>query len=313
MRRTTVAFLALCLIWGSTWLFIKLGLRDLPPLSFAGLRFVLAVAILWGVIVVRRVPLPTTAREWGFLAVTGFLQFTLDYGLLFWGEQHTSSGLAAVLQATIPAFGLVFAHVMLPDDRLTTRKVIGVGLGILGVAVIFSDQLRTEGRDAFWGSVAIVGAGAAVALANVMVKRRGRFHHPTVLSAVQMLFGLIPLLVVGFWLEGSPLSFRWTPLAWVSLVYLAIVGSVAAFLIYYWMLQRMDVTKTMLIPLVTPIIAVALGMATLGERLTWRLALGTIAIVGGVAWILRTRPAASPDVSDPLAGEAAAQPNSHTL
>jgi drug/metabolite transporter (DMT)-like permease len=299
VSRSGAAFLSLCLIWGSTWLFIKLGLRDLPPISFAGLRFVLAAAILWAVVLMRGVPLPRRARDWGFLAVTGILQFTLDYGLLFWGEQRTSSGLAAVLQATIPAFGLVFAHFMLPDERLTLPKVSGVVLGILGVGLIFSDQLAAEGREALRGSVAIVAAAASVALANVLVKRRGRDFHPAVISAVQMLFGLVPLLAVGFALEGSPLSFHWTPLAWVSLVYLAIVGSVVAFLIYYWLVQRMDVTKTMLVPLVTPVIAVLLGMATLGERLTWRMALGTAAIVSGVAWIMRSRSTTRPDGPKP--------------
>ena len=192
-----------------------------------------------------------------------------------------------MLQATIPAFGLVLAHAMLPDDRLTVPKVIGVALGILGVAFIFSDQLETGGQDALWGSAAIVGAAAAVALANVLVKKSGRRYQPTVISAVQMLFGLIPLLVVGYWTEGSPFRFHWTPLAWISLLYLAVVGSVVAFLLYYWLVQRMDVTKTMLIPLVTPVIAVALGMATLGERITWRLGIGTLAIIGGVGWIFR--------------------------
>ena len=134
MPLAVAVWCVLCLIWSSTWLFIKLGLADLPPLSFAGIRFVVAASVLWGIIAIRRSPLPKGLRAWGFLAVTGFLAFSLNYGLLFWGEQRTSSGLAAVLQATIPAFGLAIAHLLLPADRMTVPKVLGVSLGIAGVA-----------------------------------------------------------------------------------------------------------------------------------------------------------------------------------
>lgn len=275
-------WLVLCLIWSSTWLFIKLGLADLPPVSFAGLRFVVASLVLWGIVAIRRPPLPKDARAWRFLALTGFLAFSLNFGLLFWGEHRTSSGLAAVLQATIPAFGLVVAHVLLPADRMTPPKVLGVGLGIAGVAVIFSDRATLAGPEALPGALAIVGGAFAVALSNVLVKARGGSFDPVILAAVQMSFGLVPLVAAGFVLEGSPFAFRWTPRALLSLLYLALVGSVVAFLLFYWLLRRMDVTKVLLIALVTPVLAVALGAAVLGEHLGARAFLGTALILGGV-------------------------------
>jgi drug/metabolite transporter (DMT)-like permease len=275
-------WLVLCLIWGSTWLFIKLGLADLPPVSFAGIRFVVAAAVLWAIVAIRRTALPKGARAFAFLALTGFLVFSVNYGLVFWGEARTSSGLAAVLQATIPAFGLVLSHALLPSDRMTPPKVLGVALGIAGVAVIFSDRAALAGSDALRGGAAIVGSAFAVALANVLVKARGASFDPVILSAVQMTFGLVPLVAAGFVLEGSPLSFRWTPRALVSLLYLALVGSVVAFLLFYWLLRRMDVTKVLLISLVTPVLAVALGAAVLGERLGARAFLGTALILVGV-------------------------------
>ena len=104
--KSRLVWLLLCCIWGSTWLFIKLGLKDLPPLTFAGISFVIAAIILFSLIAVRRVPLPNKKRDWTLLAVTGVLSFSLNYGLVFWGEQYISSGLAALLQSTLPAFGL---------------------------------------------------------------------------------------------------------------------------------------------------------------------------------------------------------------
>src|SRR5919205_2346351 len=154
--KARVVFLILCCIWGSTWLFIKLGLRDLPPATFAAARFLLASSILFAIAKARRVALPRERSEWSLLLKTGVLAFTLNYGLVFWSEQHISSGLAALLQATIPAFGMLIAHAYLPGERLNARKMAGVLLGVAGVGVIFSNQLASEGGHALAGSVAIV-------------------------------------------------------------------------------------------------------------------------------------------------------------
>ena len=131
--KSRIVWLLLCCIWGSTWLFIKVGLRDLPPISFAAIRFLIAVLFLAAIIAVRKLTLPRSAKDWWMLAGTGVLAFALNYGLIFWGEQYISSGLAALLQATIPAFGLVFAHLHLPAERMTPLKLVGVILGIAGV------------------------------------------------------------------------------------------------------------------------------------------------------------------------------------
>lgn len=282
-------WLLLSLIWGSTWLFIKLGLEDLPPFTFAGIRFVIAAIILSIVIAIRRRPLPRAMRDWGLMAVTGLLAFSVNYGLLFWGEQRTTSGLAAILQTIIPVFGLVIAHLYLPEERITLRKLGGVALGIIGVGLIFSNQVAAEGKSAFWGSVAIVIGALGVAYSNVLVKARARHLDSAVLAAGQMVFGLIPLLLIGTIAEGNPLKLHWTPLALFSLLYLALVGSSIAFLLFYWLVKNMDVTKTMLIPLVTPLIAVTLGMWTLNERLTWQIVVGGVVIMSGIGLNIKRR------------------------
>ena len=139
--KSRVVWLLLCLIWGSTWLFIKLGLDDLPPFTFAGIRFVIASAILFAIIKARRLTLPRTRADWILLAVTGVLSFSLNYGLLFWGEQYISSGLAALLQATIPAFGFVFAHVYLPGERMLPVRELWWGAPLWWLAPPAQQQL----------------------------------------------------------------------------------------------------------------------------------------------------------------------------
>jgi drug/metabolite transporter (DMT)-like permease len=284
--KSRLVWLILCGIWGSTWLFIKLGLEDLPPLTFAGIRFLIASTILFSLIAARRLSLPRARRDWILLAATGVLSFSLNYGLLFWGEQYISSGLAALLQATIPAFGLVFAHFYLPGERLTTTKIIGVVMGVLGVAVIFSNQLSMAGPRALAGSAGLVLSSICVSYSNVLVKARGQNLNPAILAAGQMFFGLIPLLLIGVPLEGNPFHYHWTGMAIFALFYLAIVGSVIAFLLYYWLVHRIDVTKTMLISLVTPVIAVALGIVVLREELSWRMFMGGAMIISGIGLVV---------------------------
>ena len=284
--KARLVWLILCGIWGSTWLFIKLGLADLPPITFAGIRFVIACTILFSLIRIRRIALPRARADWILLAVSGILSFGLNYGLVFWGEQYITSGLAALLQATLPAFGLVFAHFHLPSERLSWKKIGGVVLGVCGVGVVFSNQLVVSGRQALAGCVALVLSAMFAAYSNVLVKTYGRHLNPAVLSAGQMLFGLLLLLTVGIPLEGNPFRFHWTPMAVIAMLYLAIVGSVVAFLLYYWLVLNMDVTKSMLIALVTPVVAVILGMMVLNEEFGWRTLAGGAMIILGIGFIV---------------------------
>src|SRR5688500_16114700 len=122
-----IIWLILCLIWGTTWIFIKIGLNEgLPPISFAAARFLLAVLILAFIIKIQQIPLPNSWRDWRLIILTGILQFSVNYSLVFWSEQYISSGLAAVLQAMITVFGLVLAWIHLPNERITGLKIIAV-------------------------------------------------------------------------------------------------------------------------------------------------------------------------------------------
>jgi len=134
--------------------------------------------------------------------------------------------------------------------------------------------------------VAVVLSSVVVAYSNVLIKARAKHIDPVIMAAGQMLFGLIPLLVVGISLEGNPVYYRWTIRAVVSLVYLAVVGSVIAFVLYYWLVRKIDVTKSMLISLVTPVVAVIVGMIVLGEKLNWRTLLGGAMIIFGIGFIV---------------------------
>ena len=155
-RLPLLVWLSLCAIWGSTWLGIKLGLRDLPPITFAGIRFALAALLLGAIVLIRRIRQPLTARDWRLLAYTGFLTITVNYALVFWGEQYISSGLAALLSATVPLFGLPLAHWYLASEPISWAKIAGILLGLVGVAIVFSGELGVGGPLALWASVGII-------------------------------------------------------------------------------------------------------------------------------------------------------------
>ena len=288
--RVVLVWVLTCLIWGTVWLFIKIGLRDLPPLSFAGLRLFVALCVLLPLLALRRTPLPRTRRQWALIVSTGFLLLGANYALLYWGARHISSGLTAVLQAATPAFGLVFARKLLPGERVTPAGLASLALGVAGVGVIFSDQLRVAGWPALLGSAAVAAGAALVALAYVLVKARGAGLPPTTLMAGQMFCGMIPLLAFGFATEGGPASFRWTPAAAASLLYLALAGSLAGFWLNYWLLRRMDAMKVLLMSIPEPLIAVLLGALVLGERLTRQTALGGALVLLSVWLALKRRP-----------------------
>ncbi len=283
------AYLTLCVVWSSTWLAIKVGLADLPPISFAGIRFLIAFLVLI-LVSLGRVPLlPKTRADWLLLAITGVIMFAINYGLLFWGELHVSSGLAAVLQATIPVFGMIFAHWLLPDEPLRWQQLGGAVLAIGGIGLICSRLFGHSGIMAFWGGLGISLGGAGAAFSNVLLKRRALQLAPAMIAAWQMIFGTIPLLSLGIFLEGNPLRFHWSGRAVFCLLYLAIIGSSLTFLLLYWLLPRLTVNRLQTISLITPPGAVALGWLLGGEKFSLWSLVGAAFVLAGV-WMIFRRP-----------------------
>ncbi len=284
-----LVWLILVLIWSTTWIFIKVGLSDLPPIAFSSARFLLAAVILFALIKIQRIVLPKTLKEWRLIALTGVLQFSINYSCVFWSEQYITSGLAAVLQATIPVFGLAIGWMFLPDERITFQKVAAILVGITGVAVIFIDQLRIENWLAFGGCIAVVIGAYAAAQASVLTKAKASNIHPAAFVFCQMLCGLPLIIAYSLIAEGSPLKYNWSWTALGCILYLAVLGSVVAFWLYYWLLHRVESTKAMMIALVTPLLAVVIGAVTIGERLPPQTFFGGIMIVGSIALIVFRR------------------------
>jgi drug/metabolite transporter (DMT)-like permease len=186
----------------------------------------------------------------------------------------------------------MFAHVLLDDERFSASQIVGLLLGVMGVGVIFADQLHVTGRAAFWGCLAVTASALCVALGYVVVKKYGTHLRPLELTTGQMIAGLAPLLAIAVMREGNPLAVRWTTPAVVSVLYLALAGSVTAFWLNYWLLKRMGATKLLSMSLVEPLIAVLLGAVVLREALPAGTLLGGTCILASTWLVLVPRPSA---------------------
>jgi len=262
------------------------------------IRFLIAIIVLVAVSMGRTHLLPRGRNDYIILAVTGVLMFAVNYTLLFWAELHVSSGLAAVLQASIPIFGMMFAHWMLPDEPLRLPKFAGAIIALGGVTIICARLLGFNGPLAFWGGVAVVVGAASAAFANVLVKARSMQLAPAMLAAWQMIFGTAPLLLLGFAVDGNPARFHWTPSSVCCLLYLAVFGSALTFLLLYWLLPRLTVAQLQSISLITPPGAVMLGWLLGGETFPLSSLLGAALVLVGVWMIFRKAPVPEPLIQE---------------
>jgi len=284
-RIPSVVFAILCFIWGSTWLAIKVGLGFLPPFLFAGIRFAVASMVLVFLVRLLHAQIPRDRSSWMVMIFLGIFQITLPYGLVFWGEQYISSGLSAVLFATLPFFVLIIAHALIKAEPLTRRKSLGVIAAFVGLAVIFWRDLGSvQGsmmQPSFLGSLAVLGSAASGGLANVVAKKYASNIDPPANVFVQAVIGAVCLSFVGILTErGVPL--RWFPPAIMSVFYLGVVGSALAFVGLYWLLTKTSATNSSLVVFITPIVALLLGWVVLREELEPVVALGTLMILSGV-------------------------------
>ncbi len=271
----------LCLIWGSTWLGIKIGLEDFPPFLSAGLRFAIASLVLFAIAKVGKARFPQNASTCFRICITAIFMYVLTYALVYWGAQYISSGLASVLFSTHPFFVALFAHSILPAERFTLAKGIGLLLGVGGVLIIFSEKLGLGPDLALWGMVALVASAATSGYAIVLVKRYLTEISPIVLTTMQMTLAAVLIILLGLVTEDLR-TMRFTTSALGSLLYLSLVGSALTFSLYYWLLGRIEATRLALIAFATPVVALFLGWATYGEKIDARTLLGAALVFLGI-------------------------------
>jgi drug/metabolite transporter (DMT)-like permease len=274
----------LCVIWGSTWLVIKVGYGGLGPFNVAALRFLIAGAVFAPIVPLLGARWPKGSIEWGLVLWVGLVLFAADYGLIYWAEQYLESGLTAILFATLPLITIAFAHLYVPGDRITARKLAGTLLAFVGAVALFGDHVRLDATKT-GPMLAIIASAVCAAAAGVASKRHGGALHPAALNAPAMLVGAAALVVASL-VAGDGVEVPRDAATWGAILYLAIAGSVVTFLVYFSLLKTWSVTSLSFISVFTPAIALFLGFIFLDERPTlWTLA-GTVLILAGVTLAL---------------------------
>lgn len=285
--KTLLAFGIIYFVWGSTFLAIRVGVREVPPLLFAAMRFFVAGAALFAWVLVKGEQLPKL-REWISAAALGFVIFVLDYGCLFWAEQRVPSGIAAVMLATIPAFIAVAEIMILRTLRFTLQLGVALLMGICGVAVLMSHSVNFGGEAIDrMGAAALIFAAVSWSIATVMTRKLALPASKMVSSAAQMLAGGVFLVLASAAL-GEFRGFDVAAVsrgAWMALAYLIVAGSIVGFTAYVWLIHHQSPTKVGTYAYVNPVVAVLVGYFFGGEPLGARTIMGSVFILLSVVVI----------------------------
>jgi drug/metabolite transporter (DMT)-like permease len=289
--KTILAFGAIYLLWGSTYLAIRVAVLEAPPFLLAALRFLIAGVVLYGWMVARGTPSPDV-RQWMSAFLLAMLIFVLDYGLLFWAEQRVPSGLAAVMMSTIPMFMALSEILLLGTQRLTLRLILALLIGIAGVAVLMSHSFNFGGEPIDGqGALALIVAAMSWSIAS-LARKLPLPASKVMSSGSQMLAGGILLAIASVTLgefsdfHPSEVSLE----AWLALAYLIVAGSLVAYTAYVWLIHHESPTKVGTYAYVNPVVAVLLGYFLGGEGLSFRTILGTVFVLVSVV-VITTIPA----------------------
>jgi drug/metabolite transporter (DMT)-like permease len=289
--KTLLAFAIIYFVWGSTYLAIRIGVHDVPPLLFAAMRFLVAGLVLYGWMIAQGEPSPTP-RQWVSASILALLIFVFDYGLLFWAEIRVPSGVAAVMMATIPAFIALSEVVFLRTQKLTLRLTCALLLGIAGIAVLVSRSLNLGGAPIDTvGALALIVASISWSVATVLTRKLQLPKSKVMSAGAQTLAGGVMLALAAAVL-GEFRNFHPSTVsrgAWLSLLYMIVAGSILGFTAYVWLIHHESPTKVGTYAYVNPVVAVLVGHFLGREALGIRTVLGTICVLISVVVITTAR------------------------
>jgi drug/metabolite transporter (DMT)-like permease len=282
------SFLVMTSIWGSSYLWIKLGLREVGPFALVGSRLLLGAIVLSVVVAARRPGFPRTAGGWLGLIFLGLVNNALPFILVSWSEQHVDSAIASVLISTVPLFTLVISAIFLRDERIALRRILGLVVGFAGIVVLMSRDVRGSiVPDNLGGYVALLAASLSYAVGGVYARRNLSGLDATVQAYVPIAAADL-LAWGGVWATAEPLNLPAHPLTWLSILWLGIMGSGYVYVLYYRLLHSVGPVRLSTGAYLIALIGVVLGVLFLGERLDWRLAVGGGLVIVGVL-IVNTR------------------------
>jgi drug/metabolite transporter (DMT)-like permease len=284
-RLNWLLFVMLGFMWGSSYFFIKIGVDEgLPPLTLVAGRLFFGSLILATVVRLAREPLPRSPRQYGHLLVMSVVNVVLPFFLITWGEQSIDSALAAILNATVPLFVIVLAPLFLPDEHITLNRVVGLAIGFIGVLVLFVPGLGVLEGNSLLGWLALIGSSISYAAGNVYAKRNVKGLRPMIPALFQIGFAMLISATLAIILERPIGRISVTPLAFFAVLWLGVMGSAFAYIVYFRLLRDWGATRISLVAYLLPVVGITLGVL-IGEAITLNRILGTGLIIAGVALV----------------------------
>ncbi len=268
--------------WGTSFLWIKIGVAEIGPFTLVALRITFAVISAWVYIRLAGIKLPRDSRPWIVMAVLGLLNICIPFTLISWGETRIDSVLAGLINSTVPLFTVVLAHFFVNDDRITFLKIFGVLVGFGGVAVLVGRDIRVQGVSGdILGQIAVLVSSLAYAVSGVTIRKYLREVHPIVITAGAATAALVVMWILAPVIE-APFHLPREPLTWVAIVWLGTIGTTSAYLAYFYLIGTWGPTRASTVTYVIPIVAVVLGVVFLGEEIGWQLIVGGLGIIAGI-------------------------------
>ncbi len=287
--RHLIMLFTLAGMWAPSFLFIKIGLQGFEPITLGFFRLLLSAVLMYGILRWNRLSLPSTWKEWKYIAAMGLTANAIPFVLFPFGEQYAESGAASVINGTTPIFTAIFAHLFIANERMNARRIGGIAVGFAGIVVMFLPSfLKKEFQhDSPWGLAAFGVAALLYGLAGIIAKKKLTVFPPLVVSTGQFVSASAMLLPVSFIVE-SPLSSRPTFAATASVAFLAVVGTVAAYILYYRFIATANITFVALTTFLMPPLGLILGIIFLKEHPSMFSFLGCALILASVFILNRT-------------------------
>ena len=276
-----IVFILLGGIWSSSFMWIKIAVQEVGPVTLVAFRVLFGLLFGIAVIFIQRTSLPRTFKAWSPLLLLGLTNVAIPFFLISWGEKSIDSAVASILDATVPLFTILIAHFLLQDDKMTFPKVLGLLIGFAGVIVLMSKDIGTS-TGSLLGQFAVIVASMFYAGSSVYV-RKTTVDTPGILRSAGPLVSATGVMWLGVAMFESPLTIPQVELTWVALLFLGIFGSGLAFVLAYYLIHEIGPTRTTMVTYLFPLGGVILGAIFLSEQLTWQLITGAILIVSSLA------------------------------